>query len=79
MDDAEKWAAVQRELGLDRTYADDTQADVLERVVVAQQAEIRTLKARTNSLEKALNRLWPDWDVPGACLPDCKGACCDMG
>lgn len=33
---------------------------------------------RLKATEAALDRVFPGWRLPGACLPDCKGACCEM-
>ncbi len=35
---------------------------------------------RQKAQEAALDRLFPGWQMgPAACLPNCRGACCDMG
>lgn len=36
------------------------------------------LVKRLKKAEAALDRLFPGWQMEGACLPDCKGACCEI-
>lgn len=36
------------------------------------------LAKRLKKAEAALDRLFPGWQMEGACLPDCRGACCEV-
>jgi hypothetical protein len=39
---------------------------------------LTALWKRQQATEAALDRLFPGWRMgPAACLPDCRGACCD--
>jgi hypothetical protein len=71
------------ELGVERHYPTElmkTRLGVhdLFALLVAEHNRADQLESRLVKAEDALSRIFPGWEH-GACLPDCKGACCDMG
>lgn len=68
--------AMREDLGLIRVWADDTPVETLQAEVVEIWHRQVHLAGRLDTLAAAMDRVFPEWRMDNACLPNCQGACC---